>query len=49
MDQPREDARTMRERMLAGDPYLADDPELEELLGSLCEATVIRQLPGSAG
>ncbi|HEV7727363.1 MAG TPA: sugar O-acetyltransferase [Modestobacter sp.] len=22
------DARTMRERMLAGDPYLADDPEL---------------------
>ncbi len=23
------DGRTMRERMLAGDPYLADDPELE--------------------
>ncbi|GIJ71751.1 maltose acetyltransferase domain-containing protein [Virgisporangium ochraceum] len=25
------DGRSMRERMLAGDPYLADDPELGEL------------------
>lgn len=25
-----DDPRTMRERMLAGDPYLADDPELVE-------------------
>jgi maltose O-acetyltransferase len=24
------DTRTMRERMLAGDPYIADDPDLEE-------------------
>ncbi len=26
-----DDGRTQRERMLAGDPYIADDPELEEL------------------
>lgn len=26
-----DDGRTMRERMLAGEPYLADDPELEEM------------------
>ena len=25
-----DDPRTMRERMLAGDPYTADDPELAE-------------------
>ena len=24
------DTRTMRERMLAGEPYIADDPDLEE-------------------
>jgi len=30
MSQP-DDTRTMRERMLAGEPYIADDPELEEL------------------
>ncbi|MFU8840749.1 MAG: sugar O-acetyltransferase [Nitriliruptoraceae bacterium] len=29
---PQADDRTMRERMLAGDLYLADDPELEEAL-----------------
>ncbi|MFG1953428.1 sugar O-acetyltransferase [Micromonospora sp. NPDC048830] len=28
---PELDGRSMRERMLAGDPYLADDPELVEL------------------
>lgn len=27
-----DDTRTMRERMLAGDPYIADDPELVEAL-----------------
>jgi maltose O-acetyltransferase len=27
---PHDDGRTMRERMLAGDPYIADDPELDE-------------------
>lgn len=27
-----DDNRTMRERMLAGDPYLADDPELDEAM-----------------
>lgn len=28
---PADDGRSMRERMLAGDPYLASDPELGEL------------------
>ncbi|MBA9002747.1 maltose O-acetyltransferase [Actinomadura cellulosilytica] len=28
---PDSDGRSMRERMLAGDPYIADDPELAEL------------------
>lgn len=28
MTQPDTDGRTMRERMLAGDPYIADDPDL---------------------
>ncbi|NYD41385.1 sugar O-acetyltransferase [Nocardioides panaciterrulae] len=28
MTQPDTDGRTMRDRMLAGDPYIADDPEL---------------------
>ncbi len=45
------DARTMRERMLAGDPYIADDPELEELslaardLMDAYNATSARQRP----
>jgi maltose O-acetyltransferase len=30
LPQPKSDARTMRERMLAGDLYIADDPELGE-------------------
>jgi maltose O-acetyltransferase len=45
------DDRTMRERMLAGDPYIADDPELAEgsfaardLMGAY-NATSARQAP----
>ena len=43
------DSRSMRERMLAGDPYLADDPELAELsraasdLAAAYNATSARQ------
>src|SRR4051794_22928817 len=43
------DTRTMRERMLAGDPYLADDPELGEAstraldLADAYNATTVRQ------
>jgi len=36
-----DDDRTMRERMLAGDPYIADDPELAE------ESFVARDLMGA--
>ncbi|WP_262347414.1 sugar O-acetyltransferase [Nocardioides dongxiaopingii] len=45
------DGRTMRERMLAGDQYLADDPELAELslvardLADAYNATTSRQAP----
>ncbi|WP_139983732.1 sugar O-acetyltransferase [Nocardioides litoris] len=45
------DGRTMRERMLAGDPYVADDPELEEWshqafdLTAAYNATTSRQGP----
>lgn len=45
------DARTMRERMLAGDMYLADDPELGEAnaaaldLMAAYNATTVRQEP----
>ena len=46
-----ENSRTMRQRMLAGDPYIADDPELGEqsaaaldLLGAY-NATSVRQAP----
>ena len=50
MSQP-DDARTMRERMLAGELYIADDPELEELshrardLMAAYNATTSRQEP----
>lgn len=46
-----EDPRTMRDRMLAGDPYIADDPELAELsrrardLADAYNATTSRQAP----
>jgi maltose O-acetyltransferase len=46
-----EDTRTMRERMLAGDLYLADDPELAEAnaaaldLMAAYNATTVRQGP----
>jgi maltose O-acetyltransferase len=46
-----DDARTMRERMLAGDAYIADDPELAELsyaardLMAAYNATTVRQAP----
>jgi maltose O-acetyltransferase len=46
-----DDTRTMRERMLAGDPYLADDPEIAEAqntaydLMSAYNATTSRQEP----
>lgn len=46
-----DDPRTMRERMLAGDPYLADDPELAEAsaraldLMAAYNATSVRQAP----
>jgi maltose O-acetyltransferase len=45
------DPRTMRERMLAGDPYIADDPELAEAsaaamdLTAAYNATTARQRP----
>ncbi|MGY2130122.1 sugar O-acetyltransferase [Blastococcus sp. SYSU DS0617] len=45
------DTRSMRERMAAGDPYLADDPELAELssraqdLVAAYNATTVRQAP----
>ncbi|HET7415862.1 MAG TPA: sugar O-acetyltransferase [Arthrobacter sp.] len=45
------DTRTMRERMLAGDPYIADDPELGEAsmraedLTAAFNATTARQGP----
>lgn len=47
----REDPRTMRERMLAGDLYLADDPEIVEAshraldLAAAYNATSVRQGP----
>ncbi|MGY1735724.1 sugar O-acetyltransferase [Geodermatophilus sp. SYSU D00684] len=46
-----DDTRTMRERMLAGDPYIADDPELAEAnaaaldLMAAYNATSARQRP----
>jgi maltose O-acetyltransferase len=48
---PAADDRTMRERMLAGDPYVADDPELAESnaaaldLVAAYNATTVRQRP----
>jgi maltose O-acetyltransferase len=51
MAEPSEDTRSMRERMLAGDPYIADDPELEEEslaardLVDAYNATTARQRP----
>ncbi len=48
---PAPDDRTMRERMLAGDPYVADDPELAEAnaaaldLVAAYNATTVRQRP----
>ena len=45
------DARSMRERMLAGDPYLADDPEIAEASAAALDlvaaynATTARQEP----
>lgn len=48
---PADDSRTMRERMLAGDDYLAEDPELEEWslaardLAAAYNATSARQRP----
>ncbi|WP_369256815.1 sugar O-acetyltransferase [Geodermatophilus amargosae] len=46
-----DDVRTMRERMLAGDPYIADDPEIAEAaaaaldLAAAYNATTMRQRP----
>jgi maltose O-acetyltransferase len=46
-----DDPRTMRERMLAGDPYIADDPEIGEAaaaaldLAAAYNATSARQRP----
>jgi maltose O-acetyltransferase len=46
-----EDTRTMRERMLAGDPYIADDPEIGEQSAAALDlmaaynATSVRQAP----
>ncbi|TRW47096.1 sugar O-acetyltransferase [Georgenia yuyongxinii] len=51
MTTPTDDTRTMRERMLAGDPYIADDPELVERyavavdLMAAYNATTVRQGP----
>jgi maltose O-acetyltransferase len=51
MTAPDEDPRTMRERMLAGDPYIADDPVLAEEnaaaldLMAAYNATTVRQGP----
>jgi maltose O-acetyltransferase len=51
MHQPTDGTTTMRERMLAGELYLADDPEVEELshraqdLMSAYNATTARQGP----
>jgi maltose O-acetyltransferase len=48
---PKDDARTMRQRMLAGDLYIADDPEIAEALHagldrmSAYNATTSRQGP----
>jgi maltose O-acetyltransferase len=43
--QPPADGRSMRERMLAGDPYLADDPELQA--DSLRAALLMRRFNAS--
>jgi maltose O-acetyltransferase len=46
-----DDPRTMRERMLAGDPYIADDPEIGEANAAALDllaaynATSVRQRP----
>ncbi|KYF69507.1 sugar O-acetyltransferase [Sorangium cellulosum] len=46
-----DDTRSMRERMLAGDPYIADDPEIAERsaaaldLAAAYNATSVRQRP----
>ncbi|MGY1602244.1 sugar O-acetyltransferase [Geodermatophilus sp. SYSU D00815] len=46
-----DDTRTMRERMLAGDPYIADDPEIAEAsaraldLAAAYNGTSVRQRP----
>ena len=46
-----ENSRTMRERMLAGDPYIADDPEIGEQSAAALDlvaaynATSVRQAP----
>ncbi|SMO79075.1 maltose O-acetyltransferase [Geodermatophilus aquaeductus] len=46
-----DDDRTMRERMLAGDPYIADDPEIGEASAAALDlvaaynATSVRQRP----
>jgi maltose O-acetyltransferase len=42
---PSPDARTQRERMLAGDPYIADDPELAR--DSLRAATLVKRFNDS--
>jgi maltose O-acetyltransferase len=42
---PSPDARTQRERMLAGDPYVADDPELAR--DSLRAATLVKRFNDS--
>jgi maltose O-acetyltransferase len=50
-DTERDDNRTMRERMLAGDLYIADDPELAEASSAALDlveaynATSVRQAP----
>jgi maltose O-acetyltransferase len=51
MMERRDDTRTMRERMLAGDPYIGDDPEISEELSTAQDllaaynATSVRQAP----
>lgn len=45
-EHPRQDRRSQRERMLAGDPYIADDPELSA--DNLRATRLMEELNGSA-
>jgi maltose O-acetyltransferase len=46
-EHPHQDRRSQRERMLAGDPYIADDPELSA--DNLRATRLMEELNGSAG